>query len=224
MKSFKALTPALRHRQIVPSIPHDAFKPLVVGRSSPGFRNNTGRITVRHRGGGHKRNLRIVDSAFVNSLNSPFQVIRLDYDPSRSGLLALCKSLHPAPSGIELRAPKASVRINAFKYFYMLASDRLTPGLIVSPSSSSSSANLPLHSITIGSVIHNIEAVPGQGGCYAKAAGTSATLVNISTNSAQVLLPSKQLIVLDPHCKASLGLVSNKEHSLTVLGKAGASR
>ena len=76
LKTFKPITPSLRHRQLVPSIPHDPFKPLVVGRASPGFRNNLGRITIRHRGGGHKRNLRIVDLKNINSQNAPFEVLR----------------------------------------------------------------------------------------------------------------------------------------------------
>jgi large subunit ribosomal protein L2 len=93
IKKFNAITPSLRHRKIVASIKHDPFEPLLKGKPSPGFRNNTGRITVRHRGGGHKRRMRIIDLSYKNSKNTPYEIVRLDYDPNRTGYLALCRTI-----------------------------------------------------------------------------------------------------------------------------------
>lgn len=108
LKSFKPITPSLRHRQLVPSIPHDPFKPLVFGKAKTGFRNNRGRVTVRHRGGGHKRSLRIIDFLRLNARNTPFEILRLDYDPNRTGLLALCRTMG-SRSPVELSPVKSGV-------------------------------------------------------------------------------------------------------------------
>jgi len=195
-----------------------------VGKASSGFRNNRGRITVRHRGGGHKRNLRIVDFKSLNARNTPFEVLRWDYDPTRSGLLALCRTTIPA-SSIAKRSPvKAGVWVSNHKYFYVLAAQGVTPGTIINPQETKIGNTLALKNITIGSEVHNIEAQPGQGGKYSRAAGSCSVLLGLTPTSAIVQLPSSQVRHLPLQCKATLGRVANPQHNQTVLGKAGASR
>jgi len=239
LKTFKPITPSLRHRKIVPSISHDPFKPLIVGKASKGFRNNRGRITVRHRGGGHKRSYRIIDWQNLNSQNAPFEVLRWDYDPSRSGLLALCKTVNRVEHGVTAATgvvtanggpfpgaspAKAGIWAGGHKYFYILASQDVVPGTIIRPQETKIGNTLPLQLVSIGSEIHNIEAHPGHGGKYSRAAGSSSILLGLTPSSAIIQLPSSQVKHISPQCRATLGRVANPEHNQTVLGKAGASR
>ena len=218
LKKYKPVTPGLRGRIITSRKDlwkGGPFKPLTEGLTKSGGRNNHGRVTSRHRGGGHKRVYRKID--FSRRVEHDGVVQRIEYDPNRSARIAL---LHHAsmPEGTPVSkihsyvlAPQDVVRGQT------LASGEGAP---VRPGNS-----LPLRSIPIGMQIHNIEMQPGRGGQLARAAGTSCTLVKKGTDGyATIKLPSgeQKLVLLE--CMATIGVLSNPQHKNRKLGKAGASR
>jgi len=109
MKKYKPITPGLRHRIIIKSLKFKPFKPLISGLPKSGFRNNLGRITVRHRGGGHKTNYRHIDFNRLNSVFSPFKILRLEKDPNRSSFIALCKTINNLNFKLNLKKEVNSV-------------------------------------------------------------------------------------------------------------------
>jgi large subunit ribosomal protein L2 len=172
-----------------------------------GGRNNQGKITARHRGGGHKQNYRVID--FRRGKDGvPAKVHSIQYDPNRSARIAL---LHYVDG--EKR--------------YILAPDRLSVGdqLVSGPDSPPTVGNcLPLKRVPLCTVIHAIEMLPGQGARLCRSAGTSATLVAREANWAQVTLPSGEIRRVPAGCKATIGKVGNSEHMAIVIGKAGRKR
>lgn len=170
-------------------------------------RNNRGKITVRHRGGGHKRLYRIIDFK-RDKFDVPAKVISIEYDPNRSARIALliyadgAKRYILAPLGLNVgdgvqSGPNADVRVgNA----------------------------LPLHRIPLGTVVHNIELQPGRGGQMARAAGTSAQLMAREGDYATLRLPSGEMRKVNVNCLATIGQVGNTDHSNITLGKAGRKR
>ena len=223
MKKFKPITPGLRHRLIIKSSNFKPFKPLISGLPKTGFRNNLGRITVRHRGGGHKLNFRHIDINRINSNHSPFQILRMEKDPNRTSFIALCKTLIENKNTIEYKnAEFNSVRIKGYKYFYILAPHNVLPGTIIKPDLITLGSTLPLSKIPLGTLIHNIEY---NGRCIiARSAGTFCTVISQNISSTTIKLPSKKLLELPNTNIATLGIVSNIDNNRTVLGKAGASR
>ncbi|MBM4286763.1 MAG: 50S ribosomal protein L2 [Deltaproteobacteria bacterium] len=182
-------------------------KSLVVSISKKGGRNNYGRVTARHRGGGHKRLYRIIDFK-RNKENVPAKVASIEYDPNRSSRIAL---LH------YLDGDKR----------YILAPVDLKVGDMVlsSPEADIKPGNaLPLRNIPLGTQVHNIELKPGKGGQMARAAGASAQLVAREGNYAQLKLPSGEVRVVHVNCKATIGQLSNVEHENLSIGKAGRKR
>jgi large subunit ribosomal protein L2 len=183
------------------------YKPLLRGQSQTGGRNNGGRITTRHRGGGHKQHYRIIDFK-RNKDNVPAIVERLEYDPNRTANIALLKYLDGerryiiAPRGIR-------------------QGDELLSGSSapVRPGNAMSLRNIP-----VGSVVHCIELKPGKGGQLARSAGCSAQLVAREGAYATLRLRSGEMRRVLAECRATLGEVSNTEHNLRSLGKAGAKR
>ena len=170
-------------------------------------RNNRGRITVRHRGGGHKRNYRIIDFK-RDKFGVPARVASIEYDPNRSARIALLvyadgeKRYIIAPLGLRvgdsvMSGPDADIR----------------PGNA-----------LPIADITVGSLIHNIELSPGKGGQLARSAGTSAQLLAKEGRYAQVRLPSGEVRLVYQKCMATIGQVGNTDHGNIKLGKAGRKR
>jgi large subunit ribosomal protein L2 len=172
-----------------------------------GGRNNQGKITTRHRGGGHKRNYRVID--FRRDKDGvPAKVHSVQYDPNRSARIAL---LHYADG--EKR--------------YILAPDRLQAGdsVVSGPDAPPTRGNcLPLKRIPLGTVIHAVEMLPGQGARLCRSAGTSATLVAREADWAQVTLPSGEIRRVPANCRATIGKVGNSDHMAVVLGKAGRKR
>jgi large subunit ribosomal protein L2 len=172
-----------------------------------GGRNNQGKITARHRGGGHKRQYRLID--FRRDKDGVVaRVDSIQYDPNRSARVAL---LHYEDG--EKR--------------YMLAPDGLRVGQRVEcgPEAPPSVGNsLPLKRIPLGTTIHNIELLPGQGGCLCRSAGTSATLVAREADWAQLNLPSGEIRRVPSACRATIGKVGNADHMGIRLGKAGRKR
>jgi large subunit ribosomal protein L2 len=184
--------------------PHSA---LTEKQSKSGGRNNNGRITTRHIGGGHKQLYRIVDFK-RNKDGIPAKVERLEYDPNRSANIALV--CYADGERRYILAPKG-----------LNAGDQIISGETapIKVGSTMAVRNLPL-----GSVIHNIELKPGKGGQMARSAGTSAQLIAKDGAYVTLRLRSGEMRKILADCRATLGEVSNSEHSLRQLGKAGASR
>jgi len=172
-----------------------------------GGRNNQGKITVRHRGGGHKRRYRVID--FRRDKDGvPARVAAIQYDPNRSARIAL---LHYVDG--EKR--------------YIIAPDGLGVGATVEsgPESPPSVGNcLPMSKIPLGSSVHSIEMQPGRGAVMCRSAGSSATLVAREAGWAQLNLPSGEIRRIPSACRATIGSVGNSDHMGIVLGKAGRKR
>jgi large subunit ribosomal protein L2 len=183
------------------------YKPLLDRQTRNGGRNNTGRITTRHQGGGHKQHYRIVD--FKRSKDGiPAQVERLEYDPNRTANIALLKY-----SDGERR--------------YIIAPRGVTAGdTLMSGSGAPIRAGnaMPLRNVPVGSVVHCVELKPGRGGQLARSAGASVQLVAREGAYATLRLRSGEMRRVLSECRATLGEVGNAEHSLRSLGKAGAKR
>ncbi len=183
------------------------YAPLLEKKSKSGGRNNAGRITTRHRGGGHKQHYRIVDFR-RNKDGIPAIVERIEYDPNRTAHIALLKYLDGerryiiAPKGVK-------------------AGDQLFSG-IDAPIKAGNT--LPLRNIPLGSVIHCVEMKPGKGAQMMRSAGSSAQLVAREGAYVTLRLRSGEMRKILADCRATLGEASNSEHSLRSLGKAGAKR
>jgi large subunit ribosomal protein L2 len=210
LKSYKPITPGRRFMQIVDRAEITADKPeksLVSGKRRINGRNNTGRVMMRHRGGGHKRRYRLVD--FRRDKDGvPGKVATIEYDPNRTARIAL---IHYVDG--EKR--------------YILATDSMKVGDVVGSGRDADvepGNNLPLELIPDGARIHNVELKPGRGGQLARAAGAAATLMSKEGNYAHVRLPSGEMRLVLLKCRATLGGIGNAEHSLEASGKAGRSR
>ncbi|MEH6650412.1 MAG: 50S ribosomal protein L2 [Motiliproteus sp.] len=199
-------------RHVVKVVNNDLHKgapyaPLLEKQSKSGGRNNNGRITTRHIGGGHKQHYRVIDFK-RNKDGIPAVVERLEYDPNRTANIALLKYADG-----ERR--------------YIIAAKGMQSGdQVVSGVSAEIKAGntMPLRNIPLGSVIHCIELKPGKGAQMARSAGTSAQLVAREGAHATLRLRSGEMRKVLVDCRATLGEVCNSEHSLRSLGKAGASR
>ncbi|RMG85429.1 MAG: 50S ribosomal protein L2 [Chloroflexi bacterium] len=170
-------------------------------------RNNTGRITVRHRGGGHKRRYRIIDFRRDKD-DSRANVIAIEYDPNRSARIAL-------------------VEYEDGERRYIIAPLGLKVGDTIGSGDAAElriGDALPIKDIPVGTQVHNIELRPGKGGQLARAAGTSAQLVAKEGIYAQVRLPSGEVRLVHENCRATIGQVGNTDHGNIKLGKAGRKR
>ena len=183
------------------------YAPLVEKNSKTGGRNNLGRITTRHIGGGHKHHYRIID--FKRTKDAiPARVKRIEYDPNRTAHIALL--LFADGERRYIIAPKG-----------VSAGDELVSGA----SAPIKAGNcLPIRNIPVGAVIHAIELKPGKGAQLARSAGAAVQLVAREGQYATIRLRSGEMRKVPVDCRATLGEVSNNEHSLRKLGKAGASR
>lgn len=210
IKKYKPTSPGRRDmtgstfEEITRSQP---LRSLVRALRKRGGRNNLGRVTVRHRGGGHKRRYRLIDFR-RDKFNIPARVESIEYDPNRSARIALLlyadgeRRYIIAPLGLQVgdtvvSGPEAEVRVgNA----------------------------LPIRQIPVGSLVHNVELLPGRGGQLARAAGTSAQLLAKEGTYAQLRLPSGEVRLVHEDCLATIGQVGNTEHGNIKLGKAGRKR
>ncbi len=182
-------------------------KSLLTRYKKKGGRNNQGVITSRHRGGGHKRMYRLID--FRRGKDGvPAKVNSIEYDPNRSARIALLhyvdgeKRYIIAPEGL-------------------VAGDTVMSGDKVEPNVGNC---MPLSSMPLGSLIHNVEMQPGRGGQLCRSAGTSAVLNAREDNWAQITLPSGEVRRVPSSCRATIGVIGNSEHTKIVLGKAGRKR
>lgn len=210
IKIYKPVTPGLRgmtgstFEEITKTKPE---KSLTVSKSKKAGRNVYGRITVRHRGGGHKQLVRIVDFK-RQKLDIPATVTAIEYDPKRSARLALLtyadgeKSYIIAPLGVTV-------------------GDKLISGADVDIRPGNC---LPINNIPVGTMIHNIEMQPGKGGQLVRSAGTSAQLLAKEGEYAQIRMPSAEIRLINIKCFAVIGQVGNVEHGQIKLGKAGRKR
>ena len=182
-------------------------KSLLVSKKSNAGRNNQGKITVRHRGGGHKRKYRVID--FKRNKDSiPAKVMTIEYDPNRNANIAL------------LFYADGEKR-------YIIAPNGLTVGTTVMSGAEAEIKTgncLPMENMPLGSSIHNIEMLPGKGAQLVRSAGGLAQLVAKEGNYVQVKLPSGEMRMIHKRCRATLGQVGNLDHKNVSLGKAGRKR
>ena len=181
--------------------------PLLEKKSKSGGRNNNGRITTRHIGGGHKQHYRLVDFK-RNKDGIPAKVERLEYDPNRSANIALV--LYADGERKYVIAPKG-----------MKAGDQIQSGQDAAIKSGNS---LPLRNIPVGTTVHCVEMKPGKGAQIARSAGTYVQLIARDSSYATLRLRSGEMRKVLSDCRATVGEVGNAEHMLRSLGKAGASR
>ena len=210
VKRFRPTTPTQRYKtvssfaEITKKTPE---KSLLEPMKKSGGRNNQGRLTIRHRGGGHKRMYRIIDFR-RDKRGIPAKVASIEYDPNRSARIAL---LHYVDG--EKR--------------YILAPDKLSVGDTVMAGETAEvkpGNSLPLKKIPLGMTIHNIELRRGAGGKLVRSAGGAAQLMAREGKYAHVRLPSGEVRLVDAECYATLGQVGNLEHESIKIGKAGRSR
>ncbi|NDL68115.1 50S ribosomal protein L2 [Anaerotalea alkaliphila] len=210
IKKFSPYTPSRRHmtsstfEEITTSTPE---KSLVVTLKKHSGRNNQGKITVRHRGGGSKIKYRMVDFK-RNKDGIPAKVVSIEYDPNRTANIALIayadgeKSYILAPNGLKvgnklMNGPEAEIRIGN---------------------------TLPLINIPVGSSVHNVEMKPGKGGQLVRSAGNVAQLMAKEGKFATLRLPSGEMRMVPIQCRATIGQVGNVDHELITIGKAGRKR
>lgn len=172
-----------------------------------GGRNHSGRVTVRHRGGGHKRRYRIIDFK-RNKFDVAAQVISIEYDPNRTARIALLEY-------------EDSERRYIIAPLGLKVGDRVGNGELAQLRTGDA---LPIHDIPVGTLIHNIEMLPGKGGQLVRSAGSSAQLLAKEGAYAQVRMPSGEVRLISDRCMATIGQVGNTDHSNVKLGKAGRSR
>lgn len=210
LRKFKPTTPGQRFKlinafeEITTSTPE---KSLLVGKTRTGGRNNRGKMTMRYIGGGHKKKLRLID--FKRDKDGiPGIVKTIEYDPNRSARIALIvyadgeKRYILAPNGLKVDQQ-------------ILSGDKATPDV---------GNTLFLRDIPLGSIIHNVELNPGQGGKMARSAGTYAQLMSRDGKYAILKLPSGETRMVLITCKATIGTTSNPDHMHEISGKAGRSR
>lgn len=180
---------------------------LLAPLRNKGGRNNRGVVTMRHQGGGHKRRYRIIDFR-RDKWDVPGRVESIEYDPNRSARIALIV-----------------YRDGDRRYIIAPAELRVGDSVMSGPNAEVRPGNaLPIRSIPLGTVVHNIELYPGRGGQLVRSAGNSAQLLAKEGTMAQVRLPSGEVRYIDVNCLATIGTVSNSDHSNLSLGKAGRKR
>ena len=211
IRKLKPTTPGQRHKvigafdKITASTPE---KSLVVGKKSTGGRNNTGKMTMRYLGGGHKQKYRFIDFKRNKKDGIPARVIGIEYDPNRTANIALiCYA----------DGEKA----------YILAPQGLTDGMTVMSGAEAEvrvGNCLPLENIPVGTMVHNIELYAGKGGQLVRSAGMAAQLMAKEGKYATLRLPSGEMRMVPLNCRATVGVIGNGDHNLVKIGKAGRKR
>ncbi|MBQ7902205.1 MAG: 50S ribosomal protein L2 [Oscillospiraceae bacterium] len=210
IKRFKPTTPSRRNMAVTDYSVLSKVAPersLLEPMKTTAGRNNTGRITVRHHGGGNRTKYRVIDFK-RNKLDVPATVLSLEYDPNRTAFIAL-------------------IQYEDGEKSYIIAPDGLKVGYIVmnGPNADIKPGNaLPISAIPVGTVIHNIELYPGKGGQLVRSAGNFAQLIAKEGKYGLVRLPSGELRNVPLNCYATIGQVSNLDHDNVKIGKAGKKR
>lgn len=209
IKSFKPTTNARRgmtSRDTAALTTNKPHKPLTKRINRSAGRNNQGRITTRHRGGGVKRLYRVID--FVNRNPRSAKVLTIEYDPNRSAYISLIEDENGRKT-------------------YMIAPQHIKAGQTIQIGEGADvqiGNRLPLRSIPVGSTVHAIEVQPGKGAQMVRSAGTSAQLVAKEGDWAQIRMPSSEVRLIHLDCFATLGAVSNEQHGNVKIGSAGRNR
>ena len=210
LKTFRPMTPGLRQLVLVDRselYKGGPLKKLTEGKSEKGGRNNTGRITVRFRGGGHKQSYRIIDFK-RRKLDVVGTVERIEYDPNRTSFIALVKYADGEQA-------------------YIIAPQRLAVGdtIIASMQADVKPGNaMPLANMPVGTIVHNVEMKIGKGGSMARSAGTYAQIVGRDAAYVIIRLKSGEQRLIHGQCFGTVGSVSNPDHMNASLGKAGRAR
>lgn len=210
IKKLSPTSPARRYQTYLTNdelTTSEPYKPLLSTKKRTSGRNNLGKMTVRHRGGGHKRHYRIIDFKRDKS-GIPGKVATLEYDPNRSARIAL-------------------INYADGEKRYILAPVGLQVGqsIVSGPEADILTGNaLPIKNIPLGTQVHNIELKPGKGGQMARSAGSFAQLVAKEGGMAQMRLPSGEIRLVSVDCMATIGQVGNVEHENVSVGKAGRTR
>ena len=210
IKKFRPTTPTLRYKTVLDKVEiteEKPFKPLTKGKTGDSGRGFKGQITVRRRGGGHKRKLRLIDFK-RNKYGIPGKVVSIEYDPNRSANIALISYVDGEKRYII--APDS-----------LKVGDKIEAGEKVEIKAGNA---LPLKNIPLGSSIYNIELHKGKGGQLVRSAGTAAILTAKEDDYCQVKLPSGEIRKIHSECYSTIGIVGNKEHINVTIGKAGRSR
>jgi large subunit ribosomal protein L2 len=209
LKSYRPLTKTLRYKQtpdFAEITTNEPYKPLTEGLMEKAGRNNNGRITVRRRGGGHKRLYRIVD--FRRDRAVPAVVETIEYDPNRSARIALVKHTDGQRR-------------------YILAADGLKVGATLQSGDDAAlevGNVLPLGKLPMNTFVHNVELKPGKGAQLARSAGTQCEVVAREGEYVHLKLPSGEIRLVRAECRATIGRVGNPDHNKVVSGSAGRSR
>jgi large subunit ribosomal protein L2 len=211
VKTYRPTTSSLRHRtgltyeELTTSQP---YKPLVQPLKKTGGRDSRGRISIRFRGGGHKRSYRVIDFK-RDKIDIPGEVETIEYDPNRSAFISL-------------------IKYRDGERRYIVTPYKLEVGqIIVSANKQVDSLPgnaMPLRFIPLGTVVHNLELKRGKGGQIAKAAGTRAQILAKEGDYAQIRMPSSEIRKIHLDCRATVGEVSNPDHQNVSVGKAGGTR
>lgn len=210
IKKFRPITPTLRYKTVLDKeeiTEEKPYKPLTKGKTGDSGRGFKGQVTVRRRGGGHKRKLRLIDFK-RNKYGIPGKVVSIEYDPNRTAYIALIsyadgeKRYIIAPEGLKV-GDKVESGENA----------EIKPG-----------NNLPLKKIPLGANIYNIELHRGKGGQLVRSAGTTAILATREEDYCLIKLPSGEIRKVHSECYSTIGSVGNKDHINVTIGKAGRSR
>lgn len=210
LKTYKPTTAGRRGASVDAFLDITKYEPeksLVIAKRRVGGRNNQGKITVRHRGGGAKRYIRIVD--FIQNRAEPAKVLAIEYDPGRSSRIALLEypdgERRYIISPLDVRA--GDTIQSAFSRIDVKLGNRM-----------------PLENMPIGVMVHNVELVPGQGGKIIRSAGSGAQLLAVEGAFAQIKMPSGEMRLIPKEARASVGQVSNPDHHLVRFGIAGRMR
>lgn len=211
LKKFKPTTPGRRgmtgidYKDITTSTPNKA---LTTQLKKNAGRNNTGRLTIRHQGGGHAKKYRLVDFYMTDKKSIPAKVETIEYDPYRSAFIAL-------------------VCYKDGERRYVLAHNEVKVGdeIVTDAKAALKSGNrMEIGNIPVGLKVHNVEMIVGQGASSVRAAGSSAQIVSQEGEYTQVKMPSGEIRLVHKKCYATLGQVSNPDHNQVTIGKAGRSR
>ena len=211
IKTYNAYTPSRRNMtgsdfaEVTKKSPE---KSLLAGKMKTAGRNNQGKITVRHHGGGNRQKYRIIDFKRNEKDGMSAKVIGIEYDPNRSANIALICYVDGTKS-------------------YILAPEGLTDGMTVMSGAEAEARVgncLPLSMVPVGANVHNIELLPGKGGQLVRSAGNSAQLMAKEGKYATLRLPSGEMRMVPIECRATIGVVGNGEHNLINYGKAGRKR
>lgn len=209
-KGYRPKTATLRYQTVVDYSELsdvEPYRPLLRSLRKSGGRNNTGRVTMRFIGGGHKRRYRVIDF-HRDKFNVPGRVETLEYDPNRTAFISL-----------------VIYRDGERRYILAPVGLRVGDAVIAADEADIRPGNsLPIRNIPVGTEIHNIELYPGAGGQMVRSAGGMAQLVAKEGESAQIRLPSGEVRVVNLRCRATVGQISNLDNENVVIGKAGRTR